>query len=49
MGWFNVEDIVDRVQDGRMTVEDVRKALNRPDIKPEDWRKFEDGWRPPNW
>ena len=45
----SLSDIVRRVQDGRMSVDDVRKALDRPDIQPEDWQDFEDGWRPDDW
>ena len=44
-----VIDIVQRVQEGKMTVEDVKKALGRPDIDPEKWRDFEEGWRPDDW
>lgn len=44
-----VTDIVQRVQEGKMSVDDVRKALNRPDIDPENWQDFEDGWRPNGW
>ena len=42
-------EILDQVQEGSMTVEQVRKSLDRPDIDPEDWRDFEDGWRPDGW
>ena len=41
--------ILDKVQRDEMSVEDVRTALNRPDIDPKDWRDFEDGWRPKDW
>ncbi len=44
-----VNDVVDRVQQGQLSVDDVQKAIDRPDISPEDWRDFEDGWRPDNW
>lgn len=45
----SIHDVVERVEDGRMSVEDVRRNLARPDIDPEDWQDFEDGWRPSNW
>lgn len=41
--------ILDKVQLGKMSVDDVRTYLHRPDIEPEQWRDFEDGWRPENW
>ncbi len=50
--WHDEEamnDVIRMVQDGRMSVDDVRKALDRPDIEPEDWRDFEEGWRPDGW
>ncbi|BCW67342.1 hypothetical protein NicSoilB4_21050 [Arthrobacter sp. NicSoilB4] len=42
-------EILDKVQLGEMSVEEVEKGINRPDIDPGDWQAFEDGWRPPNW
>jgi hypothetical protein len=45
----SVNDIIERVQEGRLSVDQVRKELNRPDIDPEDWQAFEDGWRPDGW
>jgi len=42
-------EILDKVQLGEMTVEQVETALRRPDIEPEDWQRFEDGWRPDGW
>ena len=42
-------EILDKVQTGEMTVEQVERAINRPDIEPEDWQDFEEGWRPPDW
>lgn len=42
-------DILDLVQEERMSIEDVEKAINRPDISVDDWKNFEDGWRPDNW
>lgn len=44
-----VADVVRRVQDGKMSVTDVIKALKRSNINPKEWRKFEDGWRPEDW
>lgn len=44
-----MNDIIRKVQDGRMSVDDVRRALDRPDIEPEDWQDFEEGWRPDGW
>lgn len=42
-------EILDKVQTGEMTVEQVETALRRPDIEPEDWQRFEEGWRPNGW
>jgi CTP:molybdopterin cytidylyltransferase MocA len=42
-------EILDKVQLGEMTVEQVETALRRPDIQPEDWQRFEEGWRPDGW
>lgn len=44
-----IKRVVSDVQDGRRTVEEVQRTLNRPDIEPEQWRDFEDGWRPDGW
>ena len=41
--WFN------KVHNGEITKEQVDKMINRPDIDPEDWRDFEEGWRPDDW
>jgi hypothetical protein len=43
------DEILDKVQTGGMSVEQVETAINRPDIDPEDWSDFEEGWRPTNW
>ncbi|TFB83605.1 hypothetical protein E3O44_17165 [Cryobacterium algoricola] len=42
-------ETLDKVQVGEMTVEQVQTGLRRPDIEPEDWQRFEEGWRPDNW
>ena len=42
-------ELLDKVQIGEMTVEQVERAINRPDIDPENWQDFEEGWRPSNW
>lgn len=42
-------EVLGKVQNGEMSVEQVEKAINRPDIDPEDWREFEEGWRPLGW
>ncbi len=44
-----VANIVMKVQDGELSVEDVRRRLNRSDISPDKWQDFEDGWRPDDW
>lgn len=49
MGADGADEVLDQVQEGRLTVDQVEKALNRPDIDPEDWEDFENGWRPDNW
>ena len=40
---------LDNVQDGTWSVEDVENFMNRDDIDPDDWQKFEEGWRPDKW
>lgn len=40
---------LDNVQDGTWSVDDVENFMNRDDIDPEDWQKFEEGWRPKKW
>ena len=37
------------VESGEWKAEHLERALNRPDIDPEDWRDFEDGWSPEGW
>ena len=49
LGVDGADEILDQVQEGRITVEDVERMLERDDIDPEDWEAFEDGWRPENW
>ena len=41
--WF------DKVHNGDITREELDRMIDRPDIDPEDWQDFEDGWRPNNW
>lgn len=41
--------ILDKVQRGEISVDYLRKVMDRPGIDPEDWRDFEDGWRPEGW
>jgi hypothetical protein len=43
------QEVLDKVQIGEMSVEQVEKAINRPDINPKDWQDFEEGWRPSGW
>lgn len=40
---------LDNVQDGIWSVDDVENFMRREDIDPEDWSKFEEGWRPDKW
>ena len=40
---------LDNVQDGTWSVEDVENFMNRDDVDPDDWQKFEEGWRPAKW
>ena len=42
-------EILDLVQEGKLKVEDLDKAIKRPDIDSSDWQRFEEGWRPANW
>lgn len=39
----------DNVENGIWTVDEVQDFMDRPDIEPDDWEKFEEGWRPNNW
>lgn len=49
-GAEEADRILDKVQRGELSVEQVERALNRPDIPPEKWRDFEDGtWIPDGW
>ena len=41
--WFN------KVHNGEITRDELDRVIKRPDIDPEDWQAFEDGWRPNNW
>ena len=43
------DEILDRVQEGGMSIDDAEAILRRDDIDPEDWPKFEEGWRPKKW
>jgi len=43
------QEVLDKVQNGEMSVEHVETCINRPDIDPKDWADFEDGWRPSGW
>lgn len=43
------QEVLDKVQRGEMSAEQVEKAINRPEIEPEEWRDFEEGWRPDEW
>lgn len=42
-------EVLDKVQEGSLKVEDVRRAIERPDIDESNWQDFEEGWRPDNW
>lgn len=49
-GAEEADRILDKVQRRALSVEQVERALNRPDIPPEKWRDFEDGtWIPDGW
>ncbi|KRF44609.1 hypothetical protein ASH01_11495 [Terrabacter sp. Soil811] len=37
------------VIEGTRSAEDVIRAIDRPDMEPENWQAFEDGWRPDGW
>lgn len=43
------DEVLDRVQEGGMSIDDAETILRRDDIDPEDWPKFEEGWRPNKW
>jgi hypothetical protein len=45
----SIQIIEEQIEDGSITVEDIRACLKRPDIDDEQWRDFEDGWRPDGW
>lgn len=42
-------EIYDKVERGELTTERVETLFYRPDIEPEDWQDFENGWRPAGW
>ena len=48
-GYDAAKEILDKVQNGEMKVEQVETAIRRPDIEPEDWQRFEEGWHPDDW
>lgn len=48
-GEYQAKRISKLVKSGEWSVEDVKRQLHRPDIDPDDWRDFEDGWRPEGW
>lgn len=41
--WFQ------KVHNGEVTKEYVDNMIRRPDIVPEKWQDFEEGWRPEGW
>jgi hypothetical protein len=43
------QEVLDKVQIGEMSVDEVETYINRPDINPKDWADYEDGWRPSWW
>ncbi len=60
LGSDKAEEVKKEVESGERSMDEVEdwadklwdnyeKHHNRPDIEPEDWQKFEDGWRPENW
>ncbi len=60
LGSGKADDIAKMVESGEMSEEEAEKwsvdveksgerARKRRDIEPEEWRDFEDGWRPNNW
>lgn len=48
-GEDEANQIFEKVQNDEMTVEHVERVMKRPEIEPEDWRDFEEGWRPDGW
>lgn len=60
LGKAKADEVAQEVQDGERTAHEANqwskeieelyeKSRNRPDIEPEDWQKFEEGWRPKGW
>lgn len=60
LGLSKAEEIAQEVRDGELSASEAEQwsqsvqqtsenARNRPDIEPEDWQKFEEGWRPEGW
>jgi phytoene/squalene synthetase len=60
LGTGKADDVANDVRSGEITADEAEawsrsveemheKSRHRPDIEPEDWRKFEEGWRPEGW
>jgi hypothetical protein len=60
LGTGKADDVVEQVRSGFTTIADAdawsraveqqwERSRNRPDIEPEDWQAFEEGWRPEGW
>lgn len=37
------------VESGDWSIEWLERSMRRPSISPENWRDYEDGWRPNGW
>ena len=60
LGTGKVDEITEEVRDGHRGKRDTEKwaeeieemkknSRHRREIEPEEWRDFEDGWRPDDW
>ena len=60
LGEAKADEVAEYVRNGEMTAEeasewadqieaDYEHSRHRRDIEPEEWRDFEEGWRPDGW
>lgn len=60
LGEAKADEVAEDVRNGEMTAEeasewadkieaDYERSRHRRDIEPEEWRDFEEGWRPDGW
>lgn len=60
LGQGKADEVANDVRSGEMTAGEAEEwsksvkdsfesSRHRPDIEPEDWQAFEEGWRPDGW